>query len=134
MEYHMSKQENAVQAAETEQSTDFTNEQVEVKAKKARKPKLDENGDPIPPKEKKVKEPKLDADGNPIPKAPTIKIDDTNIIILDPTKGNPKRPNTNAHAMFELYKDGMTVAQYVEAGGGRDWVRWDVSKGHITLG
>ena len=135
----MSKQENAVQAAEVEDATSFTGtEDTAPKAKKPRKPKLDENGEPIVKAVKEPKAPKLDADGNPIPKAPTVKIDDTNIIILvtkdGQPSGNPKRPNTNAFSMFELYKDGMTVAQYVEAGGGRDWVRWDVSKGYITLG
>jgi hypothetical protein len=130
------------QAAEVETQTDFSQtedtEDTTPKAKKGRKPKLDENGEPIVKAVKEPKAPKLDVDGNPIPKAPAVKIDDTHIIILtkpDGTpSGNPKRPGTNAHAMFELYKDGQTVAQYVEAGGGRDWVRWDVSKGYITLG
>jgi hypothetical protein len=135
----------ALQAAETEQATSF--DAVEEIAQKAKKPKkekvvkeveLDEEGNPVK-KAKKTKEPKLDADGNPIPKAPTFKVDDTHIICLPKNEAgeflpNPKRANTNAYSMFELYRDGMTVAQYVEAGGGRDWVRWDVSKGYITLG
>jgi hypothetical protein len=122
-------------AAEVETQTDFSQtEDTAPKTKKGRKPKVDENGEPVVKAVKEPKAPKLDADGNPIPKAPAVKIDDTHIICLDPAKGNPKRPGSNAHAMFELYKDGQTVAQYIEAGGGRDWVRWDVSKGHITLG
>jgi hypothetical protein len=127
--------------AETENQTDFTQtEDVNSKPKgKAKKPKLDAEGNPIVKAVKEPKAPKLDADGNPIVKAPSVKIDDTHIICLpkneDGTfKANPKRAGTNAFSMFELYKDGMTVAQYVEAGGGRDWVRWDVNKGYITLG
>jgi hypothetical protein len=127
-------------SAELENQTDFSQtEDTAPKAKKAKKVKLDENGEPIVKAVKEPKAPKLDADGNPIPKAPTVKVDDTHIICLPKNedgsfKANPKRAGTNAFSMFELYKDGMTVAQYVEAGGGRDWVRWDVSKGYITLG
>lgn len=123
-------------SAENESQTSFDGESV-VKVKKAKKVKevkLDEEGNPIVKAIKEPKAPKLDAEGNPIVKVPRVKVDDTHIICLDPAKGNPKRPGTNAHAMFELYKDGMTVAQYIEVGGGRDWVSWDASKGYITLG
>jgi hypothetical protein len=108
------------------------NEEVAPKAKKVKAPKLDAEGNPI------VKAPKLDAEGNPIVKAPAVKIDHTAIICLVKNedgsfKANPKRANTNAFAMFELYKDGQTVKDFIEAGGSTEWVRWDISKGHITL-
>ena len=46
---------------------------------------------------------------------------------------NPKRPNTLACARFELYKNGMTVAEYVAAGGRTGDVLHDVAQGFITL-
>lgn len=138
----MKSQEAQLQDQESQSAADAAAFQEDgpgkgKKAKKEKAPKLDADGNPIVKAPKEPKAPKLDADGNPIPKREPIKLDDTNVIIFSEavkTGGNPKRPNTNAHAMFELYRDGMTVKEYVEAGGGRDWVRWDVSKGHITLG
>jgi hypothetical protein len=126
----------AVDAAQAAAALDEASPGKGKKPKKEKAPKLDAEGNPIV---KAPRAPKLDADGNPIPKKEPVKIDDTNIICLPKNddgsfKANPKRANSNANAMFELYRDGMTVKEYVEAGGGRDWVRWDLSKGYITLG
>lgn len=123
---------NQAATAEVEQ---FQEEKVEPKAKKVKAPKLDAEGNPIV---KEPKAPKLDAEGNPIVKKPAVKIDHTAVICLAKNedgsfKANPKRPNTNAFTMFELYKDGQTVKDFIEAGGSTEWVRWDISKGHITL-
>src|SRR5215475_10099143 len=60
----------------------------------------------------------------------------------DGKAGNPKRPGTAAHALYALYKDGMSVADYVKAvkagPARRDQayvaLRWDVDKGFITVG
>lgn len=118
----------------------MNDEVVAPKAKKAKTQKLDAEGNPIV---KAPKEPKLDAEGNPIvkaPRAPAVPVDPTNVIILLTAKDdagafkNPKRENTEAWNMFSLYRDGMTVKEYVEAGGSVAYVRWDLGKGHISLG
>lgn len=49
------------------------------------------------------------------------------------TPENPKRPGSDAHVLFARYKDGMTVDQYVAAGGRLDAVRWDVKHKFIAL-
>jgi hypothetical protein len=36
-------------------------------------------------------------------------------VIRITAKANPKRPGSTAEARFSLYRNGMTVAQYVEA-------------------
>lgn len=46
---------------------------------------------------------------------------------------NPKRPGTLACARFDLYTNGMTVAEYVAAGGRSGDVLYDVAQGYITL-
>jgi hypothetical protein len=38
---------------------------------------------------------------------------------------NPKREGTSAHARFSLYKAGMTVGEYLKAGGTRSDLAWD---------
>lgn len=47
---------------------------------------------------------------------------------------NPKREGTAAFNRFELYRDGMTVDQFIAAGGSRIDVSYDVKKGYIELG
>lgn len=37
------------------------------------------------------------------------------ISILTDNKANPKRPNSKAHAVFSLYKEGMTVGKFCDA-------------------
>lgn len=56
---------------------------------------------------------------------------------------NPKRKNTKAHARFKLYKDEMTVAEYVSAvekkqpghkrRGAMADLNWDQKHGFITI-
>ena len=46
---------------------------------------------------------------------------------------NPKRPGTLACTRFDLYTNGMTVADYIAAGGRSGDVLYDVAQGHITL-
>lgn len=46
---------------------------------------------------------------------------------------NPKRKNTLARERFELYRVGMTVADYVAAGGRSGDVNHDAAEGYITL-
>ena len=46
---------------------------------------------------------------------------------------NPKRSGSAAHARFALYKPGMTVAEFLKAGGWRADIRWDVTQGFIGI-
>ena len=54
-------------------------------------------------------------------------------IITIKSIANPKRQGTLAHGRFELYKDGMTVADYVAAGGRTGDVNHDAEAGSIEL-
>ena len=46
---------------------------------------------------------------------------------------NPKRTGTDAWRRFALYRDGMTVNEYRELGGGNIDLRWDRQKEYIKL-
>ena len=46
---------------------------------------------------------------------------------------NPKRAGTLAFQRYALYRDGMTVAEYVAAGGRTGDVNHDATEGYITL-
>lgn len=48
-------------------------------------------------------------------------------------ESNPKREGTKAHAMFALYTTGMTVAEFLRAGGRRVDLRWDEAHGFISV-
>lgn len=56
-----------------------------------------------------------------------------NAIITVIFKGNPKRPTSLSFARFALYKDGMTVADYLEQGGRSGDINHDVEMGFISL-
>ena len=56
-----------------------------------------------------------------------------NVRIKILAESNPKRKGTLAFDRFELYEDGMTVREYVEAGGRTGDVKYDVQAGHIEL-
>lgn len=46
---------------------------------------------------------------------------------------NPKKEGTKAHDRFSLYKKGMSVAEYITAGGNRADLSWDVEHKFITI-
>lgn len=46
---------------------------------------------------------------------------------------NPKRKGTLAWAKWEIYENGMTVGEYLEAGGKRSTLLYDVEKGYIEI-
>jgi hypothetical protein len=48
-------------------------------------------------------------------------------------ENNPKRQNTLAYDRFDLYKSGMTVAEYLEQGGRSGDINHDVEMGFISL-
>lgn len=58
---------------------------------------------------------------------------DKNAVITILATYNPKRKNSGGHARFELYKDGMTVAEYVAIGGKAADIRYDIAKGNIEI-
>lgn len=56
------------------------------------------------------------------------------------SQGNPKRPNSGAHELYEAYEDGMTVEQYYVAAAktrrpdaGKVAIAWDVAHGFIIV-
>lgn len=58
------------------------------------------------------------------------KIDPRIITVVVP---NPKKPGTKAHHRYSLYQTGMTVQQYLAAGGESSDIRYDVNHGFITV-
>lgn len=46
---------------------------------------------------------------------------------------NPKSPGSKAHARYALYTEGMTVQQYLVAGGESSDIRYDVNRGYIKV-
>ena len=49
------------------------------------------------------------------------------------TTGNPKRAGTDGHRRFALYRDGMTVAAFLAAGGRSADIKWDAERSFIRL-
>jgi hypothetical protein len=48
-------------------------------------------------------------------------------------KENPKKPGSNAHRAWLLYREGMTVKEYLDAGGKVGDLKWDTSHGFIEV-
>lgn len=46
---------------------------------------------------------------------------------------NPKKPGTKAHERFKHYRAGMSVREFIEKGGLRADLSWDVEHGHIKI-
>jgi hypothetical protein len=46
---------------------------------------------------------------------------------------NPKRKGTLTYTRFALYKNGMTIADYVKAGGRTGDINYDIIAGYITV-
>lgn len=55
------------------------------------------------------------------------------IKITTEDKANPRREGTWGHASFELIKDGMTINEFLDAGGRRKDLMWDVDHGHVEI-
>lgn len=47
--------------------------------------------------------------------------------------GNPKRKDTLAYTRYALYRDGMTIAEYVAAGGRSGDIKHDLAFEYIQL-
>lgn len=63
--------------------------------------------------------------------APQQSGDDQIIRLLIAT--NPRKAGTSAFLRYALYRDGMTVGEYAQAGGQRSNVQTDVARGSIKL-
>lgn len=46
---------------------------------------------------------------------------------------NPKREGSKSHKRFALYKTGMTVGEFVDAGGLFADLAWDAERGFVTI-
>ena len=57
--------------------------------------------------------------------------DDRKIVVL--AERNPKRPGTASYKRFALYKKAATVGEYLELGGSRTDLKWDLQRKHIKL-
>lgn len=87
-------------------------------------------GKPIVREQPAVAEPRPAA--APRPRGPAVaKSDPRTIVSVAP---NPKKVGSASHARYELYQVGMTVSQFVAAGGTTADVKWDVDKGFVVLG
>lgn len=51
----------------------------------------------------------------------------------DTVENNPKRNGSKSREVFRRYREGMTVAEAVEAGIGRGFINWDEKKGYIRI-
>jgi len=56
------------------------------------------------------------------------------LVITLLAKENPKRPGSEARDRFDLYKNGMTVAQFQAKGGKAIDISWDLKHGFIKVG
>jgi hypothetical protein len=75
------------------------------------------------------------SDGTPEPKAKrgrAAKFADSDVIRLL-VKNNPKKKGSAAYNLFELYEDGMTCEQFLNAGGTRACFSWDTIHGFINI-
>ncbi len=48
-------------------------------------------------------------------------------------KENPKRSGSNAHAVYALYRDGMTVSDFIAAGGSYSDLKWDMKHKSVKI-
>jgi hypothetical protein len=79
---------------------------------------LDEKGDKIPVP-KKARAPKLDADGNPIPRQVNVFLGTQVITLTDQALKVSYRPDSKRGTIFASIKDGMTVDEFYAANQGK---------------
>lgn len=53
--------------------------------------------------------------------------------ILVLSEKNPKRPSSKAYQRFDLYKTGMTVGDFIKAGGTYGDLAWDADRKFISV-
>ena len=84
------------------------------------------------PKEPKVKKEKVARDPNAVRVTGKSKDLLTQVITVLATE-NPRRKNSETYKIFDLYKDGDTVAEFIKKGGRIVDVKADVERKHISL-
>lgn len=62
----------------------------------------------------------------------TVRREDTRRIAR--VADNPKKPGSASHMRFALYRVGMTVSEFLAAGGTMGDVKWDAERGFIEFG
>jgi len=67
----------------------------------------------------------------PVPSDEAVRLAPTDVIAE--LKPNEKRPGTTAHASYALLRPGLTVAEYIAAGGHRGQLWWNVKIGNVKL-
>jgi hypothetical protein len=58
---------------------------------------------------------------------------DRNSVIVVLVASNPRREGTWGFKSFNLYKPGMTIKEYMEAGGRSNDLRWDIDHNYIAI-
>lgn len=76
--------------------------------------------------------PKKPAPSAPRPRGASVRGSDKRVVLT--VVPNPKKAGSASAARYDLYRVGMTVDQFVAAGGTTADVKWDTEKGFITLG
>lgn len=61
---------------------------------------------------------------------PVLRDDRVIRVLVD---SNPKKKGSKTYERFELYRDGMTVQEFRQAGGTADDVKWDAERGFIRV-
>ena len=83
-------------------------------------------------------EDRLPRPGPDISEAPTVKESyayrpSEDAVILKVVDHNPKRVNSRARTRFDLYESGMTVGEYLAAGGEKDDIYEDIAHAYIVV-
>jgi hypothetical protein len=81
------------------------------------------------PKKAKAAKPKAKPNGERKPRGafdPEAKI---SLLVSE----NPKRKKSKSHTVYALYKDGMSVADFISAGGNYADLRWDVKHKFVRV-
>lgn len=87
--------------------------------------------DRITPASLRRAEEERETTNKPSPRTPSRTTDPRFIRLL--VAENPKREGTSAHVHFALYRDGMSVSDFLAAGGTSGDLKWDASKNFIRL-
>lgn len=53
--------------------------------------------------------------------------------VITSIRPNPKKPGSATHSRYGLYRENMTVAEFLAAGGRRVDLPWDLERGHISM-
>jgi len=86
-----------------------------------------------PAKAQEAKPKAVKTDGDKAPKDRTSKNFDKGAVITRLSEKNPKREGSKSHVRFAAYKTGMTVEQFIAAGGTYGDLAWDSARSFISI-